>query len=180
MKNTENYLEDRSELKQDKDSYILGKKALTPRTTAGILIEAIAIIVMVLFIILLIIKQEYFGIILFIPFLIVVIFFAIHSCRKILISFSVLNKGYYIIAKGEKFWLTGNYDNYSYNFSAIYSEPKAQKIHRFVLNSGDDFAEEFEKLVGAKVKVYINPDNLDEYFIDAEDALHILRDNTHY
>ncbi len=84
-------------------------------------------------------------------------------------SKTVWGKGYYLPAKGIRFWMTTDSEEAikQFHFMARYIEPSSKRAHEFETIGSSDM----EKLVNARVKVFVNPDDLGEYFIDIKGSL---------
>jgi len=83
---------------------------------------------------------------------------------------SIAEKGYYIPATAQRFWVTRSKNSTTYHQSARYIEPSTKEVHEFH-TTGPRMMKE---LVGTKVNTFINPDNTREYFMDTQSALRKL------
>ncbi len=79
----------------------------------------------------------------------------------------VLSDGYYLIATGLRYWVTTSDDRKTYHLSVRYIEPKTRQYHDFRTTGPSSM----KNLVDAKVRVYIDPDNLNKYYIDIKSSL---------
>lgn len=85
------------------------------------------------------------------------------SARK-----AVLAQGYYIEAVGDKAWTTSDDDgDRTYHLSARYIEPKTKIMHEFTDSSSSSW---ISRLVGVKIRVYVNPDNTEQYVMCSREA----------
>lgn len=83
-------------------------------------------------------------------------------------SKAVLAQGYYIEAVGDRAWTTSDDDgDTTYHLSARYIEPKTKIMHEFTDSSSSSW---ISKLVGAKIRVYVNPDNTEQYVMCSREA----------
>lgn len=76
-------------------------------------------------------------------------------------------KGYYIPATAQRFWVTRSKNSTTYHLSARYIEPSTKQVHEFHTTG----PRAMKELVGTKVNTFINPDNTREYFMDTQSAL---------
>lgn len=83
-------------------------------------------------------------------------------------SKAVLAQGYYIEAVGDRTWTTSDDDgDRTYHLSARYIEPKTKIMHEFTDSSSSSW---ISRLVGAKIRVYVNPDNTEQYVMCSREA----------
>lgn len=80
---------------------------------------------------------------------------------------NLTEKGYYIPATAQRFWITRSKNSTTYHLSARYIEPSTKQVHEFHTTGPSAMRD----LVGTKVDVFINPDNTKEFFIDTKTAL---------
>lgn len=80
---------------------------------------------------------------------------------------NLTEKGYYIPATAQRFWVTRSKNSTTYHLSARYIEPSTKQVHEFHTTGPRTMKE----LVGTKVNTFINPDNTREYFMDTQSAL---------
>ena len=78
----------------------------------------------------------------------------------------LLTKGYYVVAKGQYSWRAGD-EGALNNLIVRYIEPNTKLMHEFQTVG----PKSVENLVGVKVRVYVNPDNLAEYYVDVQTSL---------
>ncbi len=86
---------------------------------------------------------------------------------------TVWGDGYYLYARGVRFWAKEIYDDGSrkeFHLLTRYTEPKNKRAHEFEVVG----PAKMQNLVDAKVKVYVNPENLNEYFVDINGTLEEL------
>jgi hypothetical protein len=81
---------------------------------------------------------------------------------------NVMAQGYYIEAVGDRTWTTSDNDgDTTYHLAARYVEPKTKIMHEFTDSSSTSW---IRKLVGEKIRVYINPENTKQYVMCSRDA----------
>ena len=80
---------------------------------------------------------------------------------------AVLAKGYYIEAKGERFWVTSSKNSKTYHLTSRYIEPGTKQMHEFHTTGPSSM----RNLVGTRVRVYINPDDLTQFYCDTKTSL---------
>ena len=83
---------------------------------------------------------------------------------------NVTERGFYVLATGTRFWVTKSKNSTTYHLASRYIEPSTKRMHEFRTTGPSSM----RNLQGAKVRVYINPDNLAEYYVDVQTSLHEL------
>ena len=83
---------------------------------------------------------------------------------------NMLEQGYYVPATALRFWVTHSKNSTTYHLSARYVEPSTKIVHDFYTTGPSSM----KTLVGAKVNVFINPENTREYYMDIKGAMQRL------
>lgn len=81
---------------------------------------------------------------------------------------AMLAQGYYLEATGTRYWVTTSDDSTTHHLSCRYIVPGTHDAYNFYTTAVDARA---KILVGAKVRVYVNPDKMSVYLIDAKYSL---------
>lgn len=81
---------------------------------------------------------------------------------------NALSQGYYLEATGTRYWVTKSDNSTTHHFECRYVVPGTRKTYKFSTTSVDGRA---EVLVGSKVRVYVNPENMNQYYVDAKYSL---------
>jgi len=81
---------------------------------------------------------------------------------------NALSQGYYLEATGTRYWVTKSDNSTTHHFECRYVVPGTRKTYKFSTTSVDRRA---EVLVGSKVRVYVNPENMNQYYVDAKYSL---------
>ena len=93
---------------------------------------------------------------------------------------NALAKGHYLEATGTRYWVTHSDDSTTHHFECRYVVPGTRDTYKFHTTSVDSRA---EVLVGSKVRVYVDPDNMNVYYVAARKTLSnfgfTAKDDTH-
>ena len=166
----ENFLTDRSEMKCEPGRVYKGKDGEVIVILMLLFIAPVALFFMTLGIQLMASKHALIGFFvmaimpLFAGLVIWKLLQAVHDKKR------VLANGYYILAKGDRFWVTHSKNSTTNHLSVRYIEPSTKQVHSFRTTGPSSM----RQLVGASVRVYIDPLDLSRYYCDIDTSLREL------